>query len=323
MRRVVYTLLLILTSLVAAAQVKHYVTFSGHLGEASYLYDVTNVPSTSSLGVGGGIGVGYELKYDALLFDIGLSFNMTHSIANVGRLDTVFAGMKDDDPWGSDKFDYVYHQTQRKDAYSNLSLQVPIMIGAMFKRFYFLAGAKLDLSVMARAKAKAIISSEADYEAYGIAPPMSHIPTFNNYPFIQRTSVKFQPQVMVSAEIGWRLGEIATGTGYDVPKAKRYWRIALFADYGLMNMLDKSDNPIIEFNQASSGDMKDIKLHNIFSTSDAVKVQNLMVGVKATYVFQLPEQKACTVCRDAYRGTSAGSMSRGKGRIESDRMPSL
>ena len=307
MKRLLHIFFLFAICLAAEAQVKNYIFVSGQVGEASYQYQIEDVSSRMSGGFGAGVHAGYEMRAGAFLLDAGVGFNATHSIVNVGSKQETLQDMTDDDPIsGGDKFDYVYHQTDRRDSYTNFSLQVPVMIGAAAKHFYFLAGAKLDMSLIALSSAKAVISSEMNYhDLPSPSPLMPNHGSFSDYQVSQKPmSVQFKPQVMASAEIGYRFVDVASGTGWDVPKEKNYWRVALFVDYGLLDMHKKGENDDISLPQTYSIDgMKDISINHIFSTKAAAdhKVNNLMIGVKATYLFQLPEKRACVVCKDAYR----------------------
>ncbi|MBR1564174.1 MAG: hypothetical protein IJ650_02380 [Paludibacteraceae bacterium] len=311
MKRVFAALFSLLLCLSLSAQVKNYITLSGQIGEASYLYNIPDIDSKISGGAGLGLNVGYEMRYGAFLLDVAAGLNVTHSIVNVGAMNQVLENQVDDDPIsGGDIFNYIYNQTGRKDSYTNLSLQVPVMIGAAAKHFYFLAGVKLDMSLLARASAKAVIDAELDYSPSGLdhTPVMPNHGSFNNYQVRQDpVKVEFKPQIMASAEIGYRFVETASGTGWDVPKEKNYWRLGLFFDYGLLNMNKPGDNENITLPKSYSADgMQDITINHIFSTKLAAdsRVNNMMIGLKATYLFQLPQKRACTVCRDAYRAHS-------------------
>lgn len=295
------------------AQVKNYITLSAELGEASYLYNIENISSKISGGAGGGIQAGYEMRSGAFILNAGLGVVANHSILNVGQISETLFNMTDDDPvQGGDMFDYIYNQTSRYDSYTNLSVQVPVMLGVASKHFYCLAGAKLDVSVLARAKAKATISSQMIYHDYpSQTPMMPNHGAFQDYEVTQKpVKVDFKPQVLISAEIGYRFVTIAKGTGYGVPKEENnYWRLGLFADYGLLDIHKKIGNDNITFPQTYSAEnMQNITINNIFSTKQAMnsKVNNLMIGIKATYLFRMPEKRSCVICRDAYRSRSAG-----------------
>ncbi len=326
MKRLSITLFSLVVCATMSAQFKHYIAISGQVGEASYIYDIDKVSSKLSGGFGNGLHVAYEMRSGAFLLNVGAGANFTHSVVNVGDLSETLKDQKDDD-WisGGDLFDYTYTQSSRHDSYSNLSLQVPLMIGAAKKHFYFLAGAKLDVSLLARAKAKALISSSMHYHDYpSPTPDMENHGVFKNALIMQKpVNVKFNTQVMASFEIGYRFVTAESGTGWDVPKEeKNYWRIAVFADYGLLDMHQKEKNDNITFPTAYSSDtekMKEITINHIFSTKAATNpVNNLMLGIKATYLFQLPTRGVCTVCRDAYRGASPSRSSKGRGRIQTD-----
>ncbi len=312
MKRVLIALFSLLLGITVNAQVKNYISLAGQLGDASYIYNIPDINSRISGGIDGAFTVSYEMRANAFLFDLGLGLNVSHSIVDVGSMSQVLENQIDDDPIsGGDLFNYIYHQTGRKDSYTNLSLQVPVMLGAASKHFYFLAGVKLDMSLLARANAKAVIDAELDYSPSGLdhTPVMPNHGSFTNYEVRQApVNVSFKPQVLASAEIGYRFVDVACGTGWDVPKEHNYWRVALFFDYGLLNMNKAGNNENITLPKSYSTDgMQNITINHIFSTKLAAdsRVNNMMIGIKATYLFELPQKKACTVCRDAYRGHSS------------------
>lgn len=310
MKRILSLFLIVLVVVVAEAQVKNYLYGSFQLGEASYIYDVDNVDSKISGGVIGGVSGGYELRAGAFLLNIGIGFDVSHSVVNVGTMSDTLFNVRDND-WvhsGGEVFDYIYNQTSRKDSYTNVSLKVPVMIGATIKRFYFLVGAKLDLSLDGNGGVQARISSKPDYPNY----PSSHVPNMPNHGFFENQLVKspeeqrysFKPQVMASAEIGYRFVDVVSGTGFDVPKEHNYWRLGLFFDYGLLNMNKGGNAELISLPKynPNGGSESAIKVNHIFSTKGCSRVSNMYVGLRATYFFELPKKKPCTICRDAYYG---------------------
>ena len=116
----------------------------------------------------------------------------------------------------------------------------------------------------------------------------------------------------MSFEIGGRLGVINSAVGYDVPKRKIEYRLAGFVDYGLLDIhkADTKDgftapssyNAREAYNKTTMVD--NLQVNDLMSTTDfASKVNNLMIGLKFTILFQLPEPGECVICRDAYRST--------------------
>ena len=126
---------------------------------------------------------------------------------------------------------------------------------------------------------------------------------FNDYVLEQKGKVDFKTNVMASAEIGWRLGHIDNSTGFDVPKPKTLYRIGLFADYGIFDVHYRSNKPAVVLPETFNAEnmTSDMAVNDILSTSQAQKiVNNLLVGVKFTVLFQLPEPKKCVFCNDDY-----------------------
>jgi len=55
-----------------------------------------------------------------------------------------------------------------------------------------------------------------------------------------------------------------------------------------------------------------LEMNDVMRTKGfAKKVQNLMVGIKFTMLFQMPEQKKCVMCEDNYKSMATPSRDRG------------
>lgn len=301
-KNIVILLITVLTPLLSApvwAQNRQYIGVWGQLGEASLLPSESTLPT--ALGVGGGLGFNYELRAGKhFLLDFGLGANCAHSIFSTDNREEILYDMVDTENW---KFDYTYKMTERKDAYTNLSVQVPLMLGAHFHRFYFLAGAKFDMSVYVPTTVKMNISTEGVYHQF--IDPMTGMPEhffYSDVPYKHSGKVTFRPNVMASAEIGWRLGPIYTGTGADIPKQRTQYRLGLFADYGLLDVHRAQTLPMLQIPSAINTDdpTGGVIANDCLSVIAAAgKVNNLMVGVKFSVYFQLPEKKACVICHES------------------------
>lgn len=290
----------------ATAQVKNYISVWGHLGEASLLSKLDNMPSNASLGIGGGLGLGYELNANHFLFTVGVNANIAHTAFDLSGGESSFDAIDTE----GDPLQFVISTNKRKDIYTNYAVQVPLMMGGEFGRFYFLVGAKFDLSAACNTNVKATVRTIGDYtQTLGFIDRFTNMPEhgfYENAPFQAKPGkISFNPNAMASVELGWRLGEIAKGTGYDVPKPKVLYRLALFADYGLLDLHTRGDKEFFTWTDAiiDQDCLNYIGMNDVLSTTRAPKaVNNLMVGVKFTVLFQLPERKACVICRDGYRG---------------------
>ena len=222
-------------------------------------------------------------------------------------------------------FDYIYEIKDRHDQYTNMSVQVPLMIGVQHRKFYMLVGVKATASLLTQAHTTALISTygryySGDKKVFDDFRNMPEYQFFTDLP--QQKSAPASPlnlNLDACLEIGGRLGVVNYAVGYDVPKRKVEYRLAGFLDYGLVDIhkqqtLESIKLPIgynIENDKESTAPVyktrtmvEKLEVNDIMSTNGfAASVKNLMVGLKFTILFQLAEPGQCVLCRDAY-GTS-------------------
>ena len=304
------------------AKVNSYIGAYANAGEWSLL--PAESKTKPSLGGAGGVGILYELQAGKLysptrfLFDIGLGaqggatkFKQTDALMHVLPNQTDLQG---------DMFDYVYEIRDRQDQYTNVALQVPLMVGVQHHKFYMLAGVKVNYSLMTRANTKAVLNTYGRYAEFDDFRNMPDYQFFADRPLANAAKAKFDIDIDASIEIGGRLGVVTDAVGYDVPKRKIEYRLAAFADYGLLDIRKAFGgtlplNPVLTtpylydtrpaspnyvYNTTTMVDgvaMNDI----LFTEGFAKAVNNFMIGLKFTILFQLPEPGQCVICNDAYR----------------------
>ena len=302
-----YAILALLTvfSMAASAQVRNYVGLWGEVGEWSLLPKESKYGG--SLGVAGGVGVMYDLQYKHLIFDVGVGANYGMTAYSVtANQDQRLPNQVD---LQGDVFDYVYEVRDRKDQYTNLMLQVPIMIGGQWGRFYCMGGVKAGLSLLTTSHTKALLTTYGDYRMFDDFRNMPEYQFFDGLPMEKKTPTNFNFNLDLSAEIGMRLGYIQTMRGYDVRTTKNQYRLALFFDYGLLdlhkaNTLESLTVPNVYDAEAAYNTqtmVDNLTTNDVMSTTGFAKaVNNLLVGVKFTVLFELPTPKSCVICRDAY-----------------------
>ena len=324
-------LLAVLFSGTMNAKVNNYVGAYGFLGE----WTLRPVESDykPSLGVAGGAGFLYEIQAGKayrptrFLFNVGVGAwgGMTSFAQGSDMLDS----LPNQYDLQGDRFDYMYEIKDRHDQYKNVSIQVPIMLGFRHNRFYMLAGAKLNTAIFTKAYTTANVTT---FGRYADIPDLRNQPDyqfFNDVKLKGSARTGFKLDVNVSLEIGGRLGFVTDASGYDVPKQKVECRLAGFIDYGITDIHTSGSNsgfvlpksydtdpssPTYVYQNTSMVDR--LGVNDIMSTSNknaegnvvpfAKSVNNLMVGVKFTILFQLPEEQKCVLCQDGYR-TSAGN----------------
>ena len=326
------------------AKVANYIGATAQVGEWTLL------PSGStygpSLGVTGGAGFLYELQagrtYSPTRFlldlGVGAGAGMTSYIQSSSKTVTL-PGQYDLDGW---KFDYVYNVNDRRDRYNDVAVQVPLMVGMQHKRFYFLAGLKVYAHVWTQTKSTASIETFGHYGYGGTTgdkptfigstgqSDLRNMPEYQFFPGIPKNGgvkTTFNLDMDLSFEIGGRIGIINYAVGYDVPKRTVEYRLAAFVDYGLLDLHTKGTqealvtpsvydtdpgSPDFVYNTTTMVD--GLTMNDVMSTADfASKVNNLVIGLKFTVLFQMPESGKCVICADGYNSSvrSRGNSRRG------------
>lgn len=294
-------------------QVKNFVGVWAEAGDWTLLTRGSTLPN--SLGGGGGIGFSYDLQANHFILDLGVGITGGQTIFRVPDFKSVLPNQIDAE---GDAFNYVYSLTDRKDAYSNMMVQIPILFGGQYKRFYALAGVKFGFSAVTQAHISGSLTTYGSYfigdkQVWDDFRDMPELQFFTDKAVSAKTNTNFDVNLDVSIEIGARLGFMSDHTGFDVPKSKVQYRLALFADYGVLDIHKAQNNPaLVTQNIYNQEDMiSGLRFGDILSTSNAASaINNLFVGIKFTVLFELPNKKGCVLCRDS----QISLISSGKGR---------
>jgi hypothetical protein len=159
---------------------------------------------------------------------------------------------------------------------------------------------------------------------------LRNMPDYQFFPGIPKNGgvkTTFNLDMDLSFEIGGRIGIINYAVGYDVPKRTVEYRLAAFVDYGLLDLHTKGTqealitpsvydtdpgSPNFVYNTTTMVD--GLTMNDVMSTRDfASKVNNLVIGLKFTVLFQMPESGKCVICADGYNSSvrSRGNSRRG------------
>lgn len=298
-KSIILSLLLLLVSLGSRAAVNHFITLTGQVGEHSWITGTDAVKANSSFGIGGGVGVHYELQKKHFLLTAGLDANPSYSVFSLVPYQTSFECLDTQ----QDRMTYTYYFHDRKDAYTNVALHVPLMLGGQFDKVYFLVGAKVSMSLFGQANGFSLVNSEGSYQQFiGDFKDMYEHAFFTDHQVATQMPIAFNMNVLASLELGLRLGDgyKATGFGYK-QKQKIQYRVALFADYGVLNAVNTAPYPLYStptlFNESdmTSG----VVINNLLlSEARPNRVNPLQIGVKFTVLFKVGEPKKCVICHE-------------------------
>ncbi len=301
-------------------EVKHLIGVSAEVGEWSLLPQ--NSTLNPSLGGAGSLGFVYDLQAGHFLLDLGVGITGGQTTFKVPDWSYTFADQTDSE---GDMFDYVCSVNKRTDAYSNLAVKIPLLFGGQYRRFYALAGVKFGLNVLTQTAMTANLSTYGQYFQYVNGQKVYMFDRFFDTPpytdeFFANRELKdsektsFNVNLDVSVEIGARLGFLTDHTGFDVPKSKVQYRLAVFADYGVLDLHKAQSFSAVDVNSQNVGSSENaLRMHNILSTENVVSaVNNLLVGIKFTVLFELPQTRGCVICRDGYSGFSTHNRKGGR-----------
>ena len=306
-----FLLLAVLFSGTVSAKVNHYIGGYANAGEWSLMPKQSDY--SNSVGAAGGVGFLYELqagrKYSPtrFLFDVGVGAQGGWTVfKHDEKMDVRVANQFDLD---GDVFDYVYETSNRRDQYLDVAVQAPVLFGVQHRHFYMLAGVKVGTHMYTRAHTTAALRTYGDYQKFDPFVNMPEYQFFEGLEMDKKAIASFNLTMDASLEVGGRLGFITDAVGYDVPKRKTELRLAAFVDYGLLDIhrdrdlpgLMPSTNYIADEAYKSNTMIDGLQMNDVMSTTGFAKsVNGLTVGIKFTFLFQLPEPGQCVICRDAY-----------------------
>lgn len=299
-KRLLYSMLL-LTALFCAdaahAQLKHNFGLTVEGAEWTMLTQESELQP--SMGGAGGLGFAYELQKKHFIFQTGLGVLYGQSAFRTPNAIDSLPGAVDND---GEVFTYVYDMRNRRDNYTNIAAQIPLLIGGQWNRFYFLLGAKVTLNVIQNANVTGKLTTYGLYRQYDDFINMSEYQFFQDKPVAYQSKVNFNSlDIDGTAEIGFRLGYLPSATGFDVPKTRVQYRLALFADYGIFDLHRPAEKHAMTVpGLYNSQDMlSGLNMNDYLSTTNAAKqVNSLLVGIKFTMLFELPGPRYCVMCQD-------------------------
>ena len=327
-------LIAVLFSGTVSADIKHYIGAQINGGEWS-LWDFAGpIGNDLSYGAAGALGFNYEMQ-------VGPTYGQTRFLLNVGVSAqaglTVFTPKRDVPPYKlnnqtdgqGDQFNYVYSFSNRYDRYNKLVAQVPILIGVQHKRFYMLAGVKIGYSALGTYKSQGQLTTYGEYPQF--IDPITKFPVtqFYDQPHTlskDGKSVINPISLDATMEMGGRIGFLTSDVGYDVPKRVIEYRLAVFADYGLFGYAKWGLNEAAFMvpdgtTYSETTDMRSVvAIQDILSSKDYIPSNtkhnvnvgdhighNLMLGLKFTVLFLMPDKGKCVLCNDNYNNSNRRS----------------
>lgn len=247
--------------------------------------------------VGGGAGLGYQLRYKQFIFTTGVEFTLYNTVQNLSGSDNgdiyrTFEMM----PYNTMHYTYDFSGVSEKILGG--FAQVPILFGMEHKNvpLFWQAGVKVGYGLFSRSTLKGDLTTtiEDDELIAGLTNMYKH--TLVNNEKIDRpaNSVNFGLNVAATAEIGINFDQWIN--------SKARVRLSVFADYGVLNALSykaadgAQDLPMqLPLNKAGVSPL-DYTVNASYATTAAkdAKVNPFLVGAKIAVWFDLPRKQKAT-----------------------------
>lgn len=246
--------------------------------------------------VGGGVGLGYQLRYKQLLVTTGLEFQTYNSVMGFSGPDKapIVRAFKYD-PGMSVPYDmvYTYSFSDMQDKLIGGFIQLPIMAGMELRNIplFWQAGLKIGLGIMGQSTVSGMLTTtikdnELIEDLSNMYPHDLVNDQENKY---TTTNVSLGLNVAATAEVGVNLDQW-------VPGPVRM-RASLFVDYGFLNVssykaADGAQDLPMQLANANTP-LLDYPVNSTLTTTSAAnaKVNPFLVGAKLAVWFDLPRQQ--------------------------------
>lgn len=273
--------------------VHHFVSFDAGLGYSSLLND-SNVVAQGN-GASAYLGVGYRLLYNNFLFSMGLEAQYLYNAYSMDSAKMVLQMLDTE----ADAFKLNVDATQGDDWVHAVNLSVPVLLGMEYRRFYFLVGPKFSFNMWNQMQAQAQMVTTATYDQY--IDDFANMPNheLGNYVLeSERAHANWTVDIIAHAEIGYRFGDVSFETGADIPKPKQRFYVALFVDYGLLNLnRDSASGYRLGYRQLPDQPLEIYLTPALMSREmSGVRVNQLSAGVKVAVLLELPKHSSCVIC---------------------------
>ena len=246
-------------------------------------------------GGGGMIGVGYEWQYKRFILDVGPEFRIFSSADKIlldSPYDVDYNLVDKFGTWPMTKH-YQFGKNFRENAVVG-QIMLPVMVGAKFQYWYFLAGAKVGYTLIGTWHQRGdLTTSVTDRMAiedwYDISQEYTTIAYDQRSWDPGKVQNKFGLDVTASLEAGVNIEDFLS-SNWNKDNLKRrfpyHFRVGAFVDYGVLNLNVSQGKALAT---ATPEAMTTGSLHaSEWATS---RVNSLLVGVKGTFLLQLNKPK--------------------------------
>jgi hypothetical protein len=258
-------------------------------GSAGYNNLPNNADGVNALGgVGASVGLGYEWHRNSFILQVGGEFYRHSSLLALDDFDRTFRLLDKEELLNGREewYNETFYYSENRDKYTLSYVNIPLMLGFQKNRFYFLAGAKFGFSLQAQSQTTTTLRNTGKYD-YSI-DEIENIPGrfFSREETGRLHDLSFGFNTTASAEMGFYFGSRENNS-------RTKYRLALFADYGLLNINPhKSKEEILLYDPMNfqRPELNSFVKSSVFSDKT---LNTFYTGLKLTVVFGLRQRAEC------------------------------
>lgn len=265
----------------------HFISLHGDLGYSALLHTIAS--QRPSAGVNTNIGLDYRVYHNNFIFSFGAEGMYELNINHMDEVETAIPMMDTE----GELFDMHVHVDKSLDLAHMVNLNIPLLFGGEWRRFYFMVGPKVSLNFYGSTSSQAEITTFGEYDrAYEDFYDMpNHQFQSDQYMGSATMPIKWNLNVMAHLEVGARVGHMFKHQQFRINPDKVRMYIAAYADFGILNLHDsKAGNPLFDYRETDKGIQFYCQPMMLSNIADNQVFRNLNVGIKYTIAFELPKR---------------------------------
>lgn len=291
-RRYIFIVSLALCSVLANAftrltpETAHFVSLHGDAGYSALLHNVPDLPP--SAGMSTMIGVDYRLFHNNFIFSAGVEGMYELNVNRMDELDVTIPMMDTE----GELFNMHVLVDKSTDLAHMVNLNIPILFGGEWGRFYFMVGPKVSLNFYGSTSSKAQITTYGEYDrAYDdFYDMLNHGFVSNQYMGSASVPLKWNMNILAHMEIGGRIGHMFKHKQFRLNPDKIRMYVAAYADFGVLNLhTGTNGEPVFGWRETEEGVQFFSQPLMNSTLSNGATFRNLNVGIKFTVAFEMPK----------------------------------
>ena len=270
-----------------APETRHFLSLHVDAGYSAMLHTIAGQkPST---GVNGMIGFDYRLFHNNFIFSIGAEGMYE---LNINKMDDHDEAIRMMDTEG-DIFQMHVHVDKSRDLAHMANVNIPILFGGEWGRFYFMVGPKVAINLYGMTSSSAQITTYGEYDQYydDFYDMINHQFVSNQYMSSASMPLKWNFNIMAHAEVGGRVGHMFKHQQFRINPDKIRMFLAAYVDFGLLNLhVSSGGAPVFGYRETEKGVQFYLQPLMQSALADNAVFRNLNVGIKYTIAFELPQK---------------------------------